>query len=74
VVTSSESHPMATAPATSVSRRSPTTKGFAARVRSAAASNRGRAGLPTMTGVAPVAVVTAARMEPAPGHRPSGAG
>src|SRR5439155_4896955 len=72
--TSRESQPIAAAPPTSVSSRSPTTRGWAAPAASAAAWNRGADGLPTTVGAAPVVVVTAARSAPAPGQSPSGAG
>ena len=74
VHTNKESHPIAAAPPTSVSSRSPTTNGAMAPVASAAAWNSGEEGLPTTVGRAPVVVVTAASSAPAPGHSPSGAG
>ena len=72
VSTARESRPAATAPAMSVSRRSPTTSAFFA--SPAAVRRSGAAGLPATSGSAPVAVRRAATIEPLPGNWPRSVG
>ena len=68
-------HPMDAPPARSLSARSPTAAILRAPpIRRATASIMGGYGFPTISAVHPDATSIDARIAPAPGHNPSGAG